>query len=203
MKRDLPKTFMEELRRQEASYLRSADPMLQSGYGGGDARWRVERGVILEAVADDGDFLDVGCANGHLLECLVAWAKERGIRLTPFGLDFGADLVELARERLPDYAANFWVGNAWEWTPPRRFDYVYTLYDCVPRKFLGEYVSRLLARCVAPSGRLVIGAYSSRSKNELPLEVGAVLSEMGYEVEGVASAGEPVTTRLAWVCSMG
>jgi SAM-dependent methyltransferase len=120
----LPEEFLQQLREVEQAYLSTDDPILQSGFLAGPDRWCRERRIILEAVAGDGDFLDVGCANGYLLECLLEWAKERGIALTPFGVDQGAGLIELARQRLPDYADHFWVANAWDWRPPRRFRYV-------------------------------------------------------------------------------
>ena len=34
--------------------------------------WRARRGHLCQAVDRDGSLLDVGCANGHLLEHLVA-----------------------------------------------------------------------------------------------------------------------------------
>ena len=34
-------------------------PSGQSGFGGGHERWRTERGLVLAAVPDDGDFLDL------------------------------------------------------------------------------------------------------------------------------------------------
>ncbi len=69
----LPRDFVRRIESLEEAYLRSDDPIRQSGFGGGAERWRAERGPILEAVEGDGDLLDIGCANGYLLECLVAW----------------------------------------------------------------------------------------------------------------------------------
>ena len=88
--------------------------------------------------------LDVGCANGYLLKCLLEWGSERGLRLVPHGLDIGRRLIELAKERLPEFAGNFHVGNAWDWQPERKYGYVYMLYDCLPLDYLAEGVSRLL-----------------------------------------------------------
>jgi len=34
--------------------------------------------MIAESIHDGGTFLDVGCANGHLIECLDAWRKGSG-----------------------------------------------------------------------------------------------------------------------------
>jgi 2-polyprenyl-3-methyl-5-hydroxy-6-metoxy-1,4-benzoquinol methylase len=118
---ELPAAFLDRLRALEGSYLRETDPVRQSGFGGGHERWRTERELVLDAVRGDGDFLDIGCANGYLLECLVTWGQERHVRLTPYGVDCGFQLIALAKQRLPQYASHFWVANAWEWTPPRRF----------------------------------------------------------------------------------
>jgi len=170
---------------------------VQSGFGGGPERWRNEREVILEAVDSDGDFLDIGCANGHLLECLCQWAQTKGIALTPFGIDYGPRLVELARQRLPQHANNFWVADAWDSQPPRRFRYVYSLYDNVPQVLLGEFVGRLAARCVEPGGTLIIGAYGSR--REPAFDVGRFLRDSGYRLAGSASVGQPPVTCIAWV----
>ena len=130
----LPAEFLSQLEALERAYLRESDPIRQSGFAGGAARWRAEREPILDAFKGDGDLLDVGCANGYLAECLVAWGRERGLKLVPFGVDQGAALVALAWRRLPEFAAQFWVANAWEWRPPRRFHYFYALHDCVPHE---------------------------------------------------------------------
>jgi hypothetical protein len=195
----LPDDFLQQLRTLEESYLAADDPIRQSGFGGGAARWRVERAPILDALGGDGALLDIGCANGYLLECLVAWGRDRGLRITPFGLDYGAGLIALARTRQPQFADHFFTGNAWEWQPPRRFRYVYTLHDCVPSDRLAAYIERLLERVVAPSGRLIVGAYGSRSRKLPPLDIGAWLRAAGWTVAGTGAGGEPPNARFAWI----
>jgi SAM-dependent methyltransferase len=195
----LPEDFLLELKKLEEAYLAQEDPILQSGFRGGETRWRKERILILEAVDSDGDFLDVGCANGYLLQCLLEWAKEKGITLTPYGVDQGSGLIKLARKRLPEYASHFWVANAWSWVPPRKFRYVYTLYDCVPENFLNEYVGKLLERYVENNGTLIIGAYGSYSKNQPARDIGKDLSEFGYCIAGNASCGTLPISRIAWI----
>ena len=197
--RKLPDAFLAGLAALEESYLRETDPVRQSGFGGGRERWREERGVILDAVDEDGDFLDVGCANGYLVECLTEWASERGVRLVPYGVDIGERLIDLARRRLPTYASHFWAANAWDWTPLRRFRYVYTLCDCVPEGYLAEYVSHLLRHYVTADGIVIVGAYGSLSRSEPALDVGAELCRLGFEVEGTAERGDPSASRIAWV----
>jgi SAM-dependent methyltransferase len=210
----LPPDFLARAQSLEASYLQSDDPIRQSGFGGGAERWRAEREPILEAIEADGDLLDIGCANGYLLECLVAWGAERGLALTPFGVDIGPALVAEAKRRQPESAHNFWVANAWDWRPPRRFRYVYTLYDIacpeqsaptgersrrVPEDLLAPYVQRLLERVVEPGGRLIVGAYGSRSRGTPPFDIAGFLEDAGYRLVARTMAGEPPIVAFAWV----
>jgi len=195
----LPEEFLAELKRLEETYLAETDPIRQSGFGGGPQRWLDERGLILDALHGDGDFLDVGCANGYVLECLVGWAAKRQIVLTPYGVDLGAGLIELARKRLSEFADHIWVANAWDRQARRRFRYVYTLYDCVPAGFLDRYVGRLLTRCVKPDGRLIVGADGSRSDGVPASDIARQFAEVGFPVTGSAECGELPVVRIAWI----
>jgi SAM-dependent methyltransferase len=197
--RALPPEFAARLDELERSYLAETDPIRGSGFGGGAERWRSEREPILDGVRASGDILDVGCANGHLLCCLVKWGAERGLVLTPHGVDRAAGLVERARALLPSHAANMHVADAWTWMPPRTYDHVYALHDCVPLDYLGEYVERLLDRAVAPGGRLIVGAYGSRSRGLEPFDVTAFLRSRGYRIVGTSSGGSPVVARFTWI----
>lgn len=195
---DLPDAFLSELRALESSYLAESDPIRQSGFGGGADRWRREREPILDAIERGGDLLDIGCANGYLLECLMAWGNERGIDITPHGLDIGAGLIALARRRLPAFAGNFWVGNAWTWRPDRPFDHVYMLLDQVPRPFLTDHLRRVMEQVVAPGGRLIAGSYGSRSQGIRAADVGEALRWAGFTVVGTAARGDETGARFAW-----
>ena len=199
MSTTLPPDFLQELRALEAAYLKEDDPIRQSGFSGGAERWRAERGPILHAIESDGDLLDIGCANGYLLKCLVNWGGERGLKLTPHGLDQGSSLIELAKERLPEYADNFHVGNAWDWESPRKYRYVYMLYDCLPLDYLADGVSRLLERVVAPKGRLIVGAYGSKSDSIPPFDIGEFLDLEGFTISGSAEGGVGPITKFAWL----
>jgi SAM-dependent methyltransferase len=197
--RRLPLDFMRQLEALEKSYLAEDDPIRQSGFAGGPVRWRQEREPILDAVETDGDFLDIGCANGFLLECLLEWAAERGIILTPHGLDLGIRLIKLAKKRLPEYSSNFYTGNAWDWRRPRKFRYVYTLFDCVPVDFLEEYIRRILQRMVCRGGRLIVGAYGSRSQKTPPFDIEGFLKSAGFSLRGRASGGSPPFASFVWI----
>src|SRR5439155_1493026 len=80
--------------------------------------------LVCGAMKLDGTFLDVGCANGLLMETLVEWCAAMRIRIEPYGLDIVPELAALARTRLPQWADRIFVGNALTWSPPLRFDFV-------------------------------------------------------------------------------
>jgi SAM-dependent methyltransferase len=140
----------------ETAYLAGAHPWQQSGVGRHTPRsaqdWEVLRRPIAEGRSRSGTFLDVGCANGYLLECLLRWTQERRVQIIPYGWDFSAQLLALARQRLPQYADQLFVGTAGDWPPPRRFDSVTTMLDYVPDELQEAFVQRLLERCVQVGG---------------------------------------------------
>ena len=183
-------------------YLASDDPWRQSGWGSTPERWRLAREVILSAVERSGTFLDIGCANGLLLECLIAWTGERDIVIEPHGIDLVPELIDLARKRLPAYASNFAAANAFTWIPTRRYDYVHLLLECAPPTRHREFLHRILDSAIARGGRLIVSNYGSRSKNESPIDVAGYLSGLGFVVAGGAAASEHdgfVLTRTAWI----
>jgi hypothetical protein len=63
------------------AYLTATDPRGQSGSSSTAAEWEAARRFIFAAVNRDGTFLDVGCANGHLMECAVAWLAEESTQV--------------------------------------------------------------------------------------------------------------------------
>jgi SAM-dependent methyltransferase len=172
----------------EEHYLASDDPRRQSGFGGDEERWEAARRPITRAVDRPGSFLDVGCANGYLLESVVRWSPHA---IEPYGLDWSARLVELARARLPQWADRFFVGDALEWEPLWRFDFVRTELVYASEERRRELVERLLQRVVAPGGRLIVCGYGS-PRSGLPSDpVRRILREWGYEPEMELAAEAP------------
>lgn len=101
------------------------NPYRQSGRSSGEQRWQESRSCMADAAHRDGTFLDVGCANGLLLESLERWLVRRSIAIEPHGIDFVPELVELARKRLSHVdRGNFHAANVWDWSPPRQYDFV-------------------------------------------------------------------------------
>jgi len=172
----------------EPAYLAAPTPQGQSGHSGDAAGWEHARRLLLDAVPDEPgeavDVLDIGCANGHLMESLAAWAAADGRVLEPYGVEISARLAELARSRLPHWADRIWTGNAMMWAPPRRFAVVRTGLDYVPPRRREELVDRLLTEAVAPGGRLVVGVFNEEKGSDT---VADLLGAWGHHVAGSAS----------------
>jgi hypothetical protein len=110
----------------ERAYLPTDDPCAQSGFYGSAERWEAARRTIGEAIDGSGTFLDVGCANGLLMESVVARSD---YEIEPYGVDLAPGLVDLARARLPTWADRIWVGDAATWT----LRFTSTSYTCGSR----------------------------------------------------------------------
>jgi 2-polyprenyl-3-methyl-5-hydroxy-6-metoxy-1,4-benzoquinol methylase len=172
------------------SYLADpSNPYRQSGRSSGAARWEETRRCLVRAIHRDGDFMDVGCANGLLLETLIAWSREAGFTLTPHGLDFVPELIELARRRFPEHGHNFIVANAFFWEPAWQYDYVRTNLEYVPTQDWVEFVQRQ-HRGVVPGGRLIVCHYRNEPEPYVALkpvvEAAGLSVENGIDAPGVA-----------------
>lgn len=183
-----------EARKQtlETTYLTGTQPWQQSGVGlhtPHSARdWEVLRRPIAECVTTSGTLLDIGCANGYLLECLLRWTEEHSFVIIPYGLDFSAQLLALAQKRLPQYADHLFLGNAWDWTPPQTFDYVNTTLDYVPAELREAFVHRLLECYVQPGGCLLIAEYVGRTTGVPTISIDEQLRQWGFSREVVKTS---------------
>jgi hypothetical protein len=184
--------FADNMRLLEPAYLRAATPEGGSGFGGGPQAWRVRRSMIVEGLDRDGTFLDVGCANGLLMESVHAWAAERGRVIEPYGIDLAPGLVGLAQRRLPRWAGRIEVGNALSWRPRdgRRFTFAHILAETVPRARFGDLARHVLDTMVEPGGRLLLSVYQA-SEGTLP-DAAEQFGGIGLAVSGRAGA-------TAWV----
>lgn len=137
-------------------------------------------------------WLDVGCANGYLMESFHRWGAERGMRVEPYGVDISWRLVSLARRRLPRWADRIFEANVMDWTPPRRFDVVHTALDYMPRTRRREHVERVLGDFLVPGGRLVLRA------NRMPKgpDPASELEAIGFRPDGVIEAPHPTSNEV-------
>jgi len=171
----------------EEAYLQHNEPRKQSGFLGPEEAWIQCRKPIADCLDKSGTFLDIGCANGYLLECVAKWSKERGIEIIPYGLDLSERLIGLARERLPKYESHFFVGNGWTWNPPMKFDYVRTEVVYVPEELQEKYVKRLLNEFINVNGKLLVAEYRSRKDTESRKWIDEYLKEWDLTVEFINS----------------
>lgn len=155
----LEEWFLSVKRTLEDAYLRREEPWRQSGMSGPLERWVSLRKPVADCMDRSGSFLDIGCANGYLLECCIEWTAERHVLVEPYGVDLSEKLVELAKHRLPQNKDNFFVGNAFTWLPPRRFDFVRTELVYVPAEHEKQYVAFILENHLNPGGRLLVANY--------------------------------------------
>jgi hypothetical protein len=164
----------------DPSYLHASTPHGGSGFGGTEQEWYDARSMIVDAIERDGTFLDMGCANGHLMASVVEWCGAKGVRVEPYGVDISPALVARARDRLPHWADRFWVGDALRWHAPFPFDTVHGLLDAVPIPQRGDLVRNLLD-AVAPGGRLVLSQYGNA------VSAREVVTALGFAIDGETS----------------
>jgi len=178
-----PAWFDDRLEIIEKAYLGQTEPWKGSGFSGPRERWNELRMPVADAITTSGLFLDIGCANGFLLECVAGWTGARGLTVEPFGLDLSAALVALARARFPGKEDHFFVGNALTWQPLRRFQYVRTETVYVPRDTRVYYLGRALEQFVAPGGALLVAEYRYKGSPHPTLNIDAELRDLGFKVE--------------------
>ena len=175
------------------AYLAAATPWEGSGKAGSAEDWEYSRSHIGHAIDRPGSFLDIGCANGYLLECLPRWTTHD---LDRFGLDIAPELVDLARGRLPELADHVSLGNVLDWEPPHRFTYVRTGLEYVPRHRRRELIERLVGYC----DRLIIGVYSEEA-HARPTE--ELLRSWGHAIAGRSERGNHkkpgIAYRVLWI----
>ncbi len=161
------------------AYLAAETPAAGSGSSRDEAGWEYARSLLADAVEPGWAFLDIGCANGHLMESMAAWAG-----VEPYGLDISPELAELARRRLPHWADRIWVGNAATWEPPCRFDAIRTGLDYVPPDRRSALVEHLLRFC----DRLIVGVENvERRESDFEQEV----ASWGFEIAGRSVRAHP------------
>jgi hypothetical protein len=200
------------VRTLERSYLRGQTPQSGSGFGGDAVAWEQARRHITGAIVSDGTFLDVGCANGLLMESVATWCAQDGRVVEPYGVDLALGLVDLARRRLPHWADRIWAGNAIDWQPPGglRFDYVHVLLDLVPAGRRADLIAHHLAHTARPAtGRLLVSHYAADPAGDPaaggPTAAG-ILTALGFPCAGQTTGGHRpgrVPAPTAWLIGPG
>ena len=182
------------------AYLAGDNPRAQSGFRGDEDHWIQARGLIADAIDRAGTFLDVGCANGYLMECLEQWTAQKGHRLDPYGLDISPELIGLARQMFPQWTSRLFIGNAIDWEPTTRFDFVRTSLEYVPRNRQLDLIRRLLERAVAPAGKLIIGTCNEKkiARRSDETSTAHLLRSWGWNIAGSSERPHWLDERLVY-----
>ncbi|GAB3826818.1 hypothetical protein ACFPIJ_06960 [Dactylosporangium cerinum] len=189
------------LRLLEPAYLRADTLEAGSGFGGTSEQWRACREMIVDGIDRDGTFLDVGCANGLLMESVQRWAAERGHHIEPYGIDLGPRLAAAARARLPHWADRIGTGNAMDHVPAggRRFTFTHVIVDLAPAGRLADLLRHALRTYVEPGGRLLVSRYAPVGGTDRT-DAAEIVRGLGFPVVGVAHArGGNEAGSTAWV----
>ena len=161
----------------EEAYLAASTPQGQSGRSGDAASWEQGRRLLLDLVDGPGTFLDVGCANGLLMESVAVWS---GGDLEPYGVEISGRLADLARHRCPQWSDRIWTANAHGFDPGRRFDVVRTGLDYVPAAERPAYLRHLVG-LLEPGGRVLVGVFNEERDTDLTVDR---VRSWGFEVVG-------------------
>lgn len=153
----------------DARYLATDDERAQSGFTGSAARWEAARRAIVRGIDAPGTLLDVGCANGLLMESIVRWSP---FPIEPWGLDFAPGLVALARRRFAD---RVFLADVTTWTPPRTFDFVHVRLDMLDLRDVRAFGRRVI---VSSDGSF------RRPDSPKAQDVVATLRARGWNVDG-------------------
>lgn len=182
-------------------YLAADNPRAQSGHSGSELHYFHSHAMLIDVINKDGSFIDVGCANGYLLESLERWVNSLGYySVTWYGLDISDGLINLAKQRLPDWSDQFFVGNAVDWIPDKKYDFVCVkeLSYAVPEK-QQHFFEHLIENYVSPSGRLIIGPYSEESNHSYVFDL---VASWGYPPSGYIEKSnhkhKDISRKLLW-----
>jgi SAM-dependent methyltransferase len=182
MDKDHEQWFASLKKELETAYLQHDEPWAQSGFSGPEERWVACRKPIADAIEKSGSFLDIGCANGYLLECVLKWTAERGLNVIPYGIDLSEKLIRLARQGLPKFQDNIFVGNGWTWQNPVRFDYVRTEIVYVPEELQRKYLERIIDSYLTDDGELLLAEYRSRKTPVNEPWLNETLENWGFKI---------------------
>ena len=119
---------------------------------------------------------------------------QRGLAVEPYGIDLVPELVDLARQRMPQWRDRLWTGNAVDWVHPDglRFDVVRIGLAAVPERQRHALVAHHVEHTVAAGGRLVVTHYVAAGATQ-GLRVTDLLGDLGFP-GAVATAPD-----IAWL----
>ena len=179
-------------------YLSYDNPRAQSGHGGDEYHYAYAHLLILEAVYKHGTFLDVGCANGHLMEMLHKWGAALGFDLQMYGVDISEGLLELAKSRLPHWYDRFFLGNSFYWKPEHKFDYIHIGgLGQVPKDDRRIFFEHMMENYLVDGGRLILGPYWTENDSRAEYNDNLGIPPTGYAIKSHYSKPD-ILRKLMW-----
>lgn len=170
-------------------------------------KWVSMRKFIVSAFHHDGSILDVGCANGFLLRCFIKWSSFEHL---PYGIETDASLYESKRLfpqhnddghfikiELKDYLEKPQI-EAPDF--PDLFDFIYWNVWSDGMDFESSsdfnYITGLL-RKVRVGGRLIMGFYSQRDRNNAKIQ--RIIEYLNVEVTVLNCDDDACSHQIAWI----
>jgi len=162
----LTDNWLESLRKDiSETQLKYKEPWKQAGFDLGQDDWETCRKPIAECIIKDGNFLDIGCANGYLLESIMKWTT---FKIVPWGVDLSPRVIAAAKARLKEFSDNFFTGSVTKWSSPIKFEYVRTELDYAVVESQEQYLRQVLNSYVSENGALLLTEYRSKKDANKP-----------------------------------
>ena len=86
------------------------------------------------------------------------WATAIGFDLQVFGVDISEGLIDLAKNRLPQWREHFFICNSFLWKPELKFDYIHVGgLGQVPEDDERMFFEHLMENYLVDGGRMILG----------------------------------------------
>ena len=163
--------------------------------------WKRARSFIASAIHRPGSLLDIGCANGFLLRCLMEWSTHE---LTPFGIDASAGRAKEIDRFFPSQRDHFArlpverLGEIDSHGLPEEYDFIYwAVWDNYgfDRQDRIDLLKRAYGN-VRDDGRLILGFYD-REPAAIENKIAQIRDlNLGHAVRTANPNGPQVLLRL-------
>jgi len=162
----LSDTWLNRLKKDiEESYLRYKEPWKQSGFMMSEEDWVKCRKPVADCMDKSGTFLDISCSIGYLLESVLSWTKERGLSITPYGIDASEKLIKVAKTRLTAFENNLVVANAMSWVSPLKYDFVRADLSYVLIESQEQFLQRIFNNFLTADGKVILCEFRSKGQD--------------------------------------
>jgi len=160
--------------------------------------WTAIRKFVADVPHHDGAVLDIGCANGFFLWCILQWSS---YNLIPYGIDVEKELILKAQKLFPELGDHF-ESTSFEnfiQSHSRTYDFIYwnVWTDYNPSK---SVLMRLL-EYLNHDGRLILAFYDSEEQNNAKiLPIASMIAEGGLSFNIMQCFGQP--HKAIWLSKM-